>query len=228
MTKVQRHGRLTIFQAAAVDDERLGNAAFRVLAALGTYSDENGWCFPTQNTLASRLRITRQAVSKSLHQLEELGYITIHFQYGEDRAQRGSKYRLCLDFLPESPPQPDVTPPQRHVAPPATSEVAPPATSEVAHNVPSKRPKLTRGVDADSFAPTSLDLAWATKEYPEVDLRLQTEMFLDHARATARIIVDWSAAWKNWIRKAPQFSPRSTAHRTQADHNSARSGRLVH
>lgn len=223
----QRHGRLTIFQAAAVDDERLGNAAFRVLAALGTYSDENGWCFPTQNTLAARLRITRQAVSKSLHQLEELGYITIHFQYADDKAQKGSKYRLCLDYLPERPPQPDVAPPQPDIAPPATSEVAPPATSEVAHNVPSKRPKITRAMDPDSFAPTPLDLKWARQQYPDVDIGLQTDMFLDHARATGRIVKDWSAAWKNWIRKAPQFSLRATTYKSQADHNSARSGRVV-
>lgn len=226
MTK-QRHGRLTIFQAAAVDDERLGNAAFRVLAALGTYSDEHGWCFPTQNTLATRLRITRQAVSKSLHQLEELGYITIHYQYGEDKAQRGSKYRLCLDYLPEIPPQPEVAPQQRDIAPPATSEVAPPATSEVAHNVPRERPKRTRGMTADEFHPTVGDLAWAAKQYPEVDIGLQTEMFLDHARATARVIADWSAAWKNWIRKAPQFSPSAYHRKTQADHNSARQSRPV-
>ena len=161
----QHSGRLTIFQSCAIDDKRVGAAAFRVLATLGTYSDERGWCWPSQATIAKRLGISRQAVNTQIKLLEELGYIEVHHQFDkETKAQRSSRYRLTLDYelrdefrrlpLPceEDTPQCDVDTVQPDIAPPATSEVAPPATSEVAPltthvNDPKEReidPKLVR------------------------------------------------------------------------------------
>lgn len=132
VTTRQHSGRLTIFQAAAVDDPRLGHAAFRVLAALGTYSDREGWCYPSQPTVAKRLGITRQAVAKSLGHLASLGYLEIHHQHDERGAQKASRYRLLLDNFPVAcdavAPQPDVAPEQPDVAP-EQPEVAGGATS---------------------------------------------------------------------------------------------------
>ena len=153
----QHSGRLTIFQSCAIDDKRVGAAAFRVLATLGTYSDERGWCWPSQATIAKRLGISRQAVNTQIKLLEELGYIEVHHQFDkETKAQRSSRYRLTLDYelrdefrrlpLPceEDTPQCDVDTVQPDIAPPATSEVAP-LTTHV--NNPKEReidPKLVR------------------------------------------------------------------------------------
>lgn len=104
-------GRVSIFPSAAVTDKRLGSAAFRVLAALGRHGDKNGWCFPSQKTLADDLGITRQAVSKSIQQLVALGYVTIKEQHRADGSRSVNLYRVVLDF-DESPPQPDVDTPQ--------------------------------------------------------------------------------------------------------------------
>lgn len=144
-------GRLSIFQACAIDDKRMGAAAFRVLACLGTYSDERGWCRPKQSTIGKRLGISRQAVQKQIRTLVELGYLEVHHRFDKDtHAQRSSMYRLVLDYqledanrrlpLPavedddagEEQVQPDVDTPQPEIAPGATLEVAPPATSRVA------------------------------------------------------------------------------------------------
>jgi hypothetical protein len=158
------NGRLTIFQSAAIDDQRLGNAAFRVLAALGSYADANGVCFPSQATIAGRLKVSRQAVAKCLAQLESLGYIAVTHQFGPNGAKRNSLYRL--NFAIAAPTQPDVASPtqpevaetQPQVAPtqpqkllptqpitlhPTQPEVATHATSEVAYNVPSNDPIVT-------------------------------------------------------------------------------------
>lgn len=215
----QQHGRLTIFQAAAVDDSRLGNAAFRVLAALGTYSDKDGWCYPTQATLASRLSITRQAVNKSLQQLSDLGYITIKPQFNQDGGKRANLYRLNLD-RPAETMQPDVAPMQPEVDTHATPEVASHATyhvashatSEVAYNVPLERPietthskeQVKRAKRPPTPAPDDFPISvemeeWADANCPEVDLPKETRRFLDSARSKGREYADWLAAWRGWM-----------------------------
>lgn len=142
-------GRLSIFQSCAVDDARIGAAAFRVLACLGTHSDAHGWCHPSQTLIAKRLGISRQAVNKQIKILEALGYIEIRQRFNpKTHAQMTSWYRLILDYqLPdefrrlaltddewaEDTLQPDIAPPETsEVSPPATPDIAPPATSEVA------------------------------------------------------------------------------------------------
>ena len=52
--KIQHSGRFSIIPARAIDDPRLGKAALLVLCALGTYSDRDGWSFPTVATLCKR------------------------------------------------------------------------------------------------------------------------------------------------------------------------------
>lgn len=142
-------GRLSIFQACAVDDSRVGAAAFRVLACLGTHSDVHGWCRPSQTLIGQRLGISRQAVNKQIKILETLGYLEIRQRFNpKTKAQLTSWYRLILDYeLPdeyrrlaldvddpdEDTPSPDVAPPETsEVAGPVTPRVAPPATPEVA------------------------------------------------------------------------------------------------
>ena len=74
-TKPPSSGRFSIIPARAIDDPRLGKAALLVLCTLGTYSDRDGWSWPSISTMASRLRVTRRHISNGLRQLGQLGYI---------------------------------------------------------------------------------------------------------------------------------------------------------
>jgi hypothetical protein len=40
-----------------------------------------------------------------------------------------------------------------------------------------------------------------------LNLRLETERFRDHALSVDRKCKDWVAAWRNWMRKAGEFTP---------------------
>jgi DNA-binding MarR family transcriptional regulator len=90
-------GRFAITPARAVEDERLGDAAYRLLACLGTYADKDGWCWPSMPTLADRLGITRQAVQRSIRQLAEIGYIEVEPRHRSDGSQDRNRYRLLFD-----------------------------------------------------------------------------------------------------------------------------------
>ena len=91
------NARFSIIQARAVRDERITPAQFRTLCALGIYGNEEGWCFPNLKTLGDDLNKSKQAVSKDIKALVELGYIEVKYQYRDDGSQRGNLYRLIFD-----------------------------------------------------------------------------------------------------------------------------------
>ncbi len=93
-----RSGRYSKIPDSAVFDQRLGAAALRVLAALGTYANKEGWCWPSQGTLAKRLGISRQAVGRAIKQLAALGYIRSQGQYNQrTQARVQNRYQVRYD-----------------------------------------------------------------------------------------------------------------------------------
>ena len=114
------NARFSITQSAAVEDKRLSSAQFRTLAALGVHGDKEGWCFPKLATFGKKLGKSKQAVSKDIQKLKELGYLEVHPQFREDGSQKHNLYRIVFD----APPQPVVDAP-------STPEIDPPSTPEV-------------------------------------------------------------------------------------------------
>ncbi len=96
MTK-PRSGRFSIVPARAVEDRRLSAPAFRVLAALGTYSDEDGWCWPSFTTLAVQLGTKRQVVHRPVRELAKLGYLESKRTQRRDGGNATNRYRLLFD-----------------------------------------------------------------------------------------------------------------------------------
>lgn len=121
------NARFSILQARAVEDKRITNAQFRTLAALGTFGDKEGWCFPKLKTIADMIGKTRQAVNRDLMHLQNLGYIEIHHQYRPDGGLSSSLYRLVFD----PPVNTTLTPHQPQEFTPVSVTVHTPSTSEV-------------------------------------------------------------------------------------------------
>jgi len=92
-----RSGRFAIVPAQAVEDRRIGNAAFRVLACLGTYADRAGWCWPSAKTIGARLELSRTTVIDHIKALAKLGYLEIHQNRRKDGGAATNAYRLLFD-----------------------------------------------------------------------------------------------------------------------------------
>ncbi len=90
-------GRFSIVPARAVEDRRLSAPAFRVLAALGTYSDKDGWCWPSFTTLAAQLGTKRQVVHRHVRELVKLGYLESKRTQRRDGGNATNRYRLLFD-----------------------------------------------------------------------------------------------------------------------------------
>jgi hypothetical protein len=77
---------------------------------------------------------------------------------------------------------------------------------EVTTSLRSVAPRATRKCP-QSFEVTEVLIAWASEEAPLVDLQRETAKFRDHTFKAAHS--DWDGAWRNWIRRAAEQSPRA-------------------
>lgn len=142
--------RFAIVPARALDDTRLRGGALKVLLALGTYCDRDGWCWPAMQSVADRVGVTRQAVQQHIRDLEALGYVQTKGRVRGDGGQTSNAYRVIFDadlppeFDRATPPQAELapTPPQaQSLHPPQALELAPPASSRACtKNVPMNVP----------------------------------------------------------------------------------------
>jgi hypothetical protein len=96
------NARYSIIAARAVFDVDKDNGItpteLRVLCALGTYTNDEGWCFPNQTTLAERLQITRQTISGAIKKLVAKGYVETEVRTAKGRGKVGYNYRVMLDL----------------------------------------------------------------------------------------------------------------------------------
>lgn len=61
-------------------------------------------------------------------------------------------------------------------------------------------PKRSSRKCPKAWEPSLEQWAWALREFPAVDSRLETAKLRDHTFKAS--IVDWDGAWRNWIRRA--------------------------
>lgn len=102
--------RLSIIPARAAFDLTLTATQIRVLAALGAHSDNEGWCYPHQKTIADKIGATRQTVAAAIAKLVVEGYIEVRAKTAPGRGKVGNLYRVVLDLPPrEDEPQTPVS-----------------------------------------------------------------------------------------------------------------------
>ena len=89
--------RYSIIPANAVWDRRLNHTDLRVLAALGSYTDKQGWCFPSQQELADKVGIHRQRVCAAIKVLTDTGYVVSRPRTDQRRGKIGCEYRVVID-----------------------------------------------------------------------------------------------------------------------------------
>ena len=102
----------SILPKALVYDQRIPDAAFRVLAALGIHTDtETGKCFTSLRTIANGLGKSRQAVHRQTRILADLGVIEIKPRKRGNGSNSSCEYRVLSRQFNDTPRQPDVDTP---------------------------------------------------------------------------------------------------------------------
>jgi hypothetical protein len=90
--------RYSIIPNRAVSDQRLNEKAFRLLGALGTYCDREGWCRLSNVTLANRTGLAPRGVIEGLQSLQDAGYLEAS-QQSADQISRSRRYKIRYDTV---------------------------------------------------------------------------------------------------------------------------------
>lgn len=165
----QQSGRFSTIPARAFVDRRLDNAALRVLGILGCYSNRFGWCFPSLSELAKETGVSRQAISKQVAVLIELGYLKSRVRFRPNGSQTTNKYQIIFDAdtdEDEQIPLPNPTPQLPEVAPQVQLPEVAPRTAQ--KEQPTSLPP-TGGEEASSpakrkFTKAQRDAVWDAYE----------------------------------------------------------------
>ena len=80
---------------------------------------------------------------------------------------------------------------------------------------PADKPPPKRASIPDAFEVTDDLRRWAAENAPSVDLERETARWLDYCRANGKKYLDHHAAWRNWVSRAVDYSPRRPANGAQ-------------
>jgi len=180
-----------------LDHPELDADGLAILAALSTYADEAGVCWPSQATLAAKLKRSRPTVNRLLGRLETLGLVVIEHRSGSNGGRLSCRYRLRL------------TPVAEAAAPPDSGTDSPCPAASQKHHQPEQIPDSLRGrkrsepvalreVPAD-WAPSDADRGWAAGRFPDADLDRHAELFVRRCQAHGYRYRDIGAAWRSWL-----------------------------
>jgi len=191
-----------------LDHPDLDADGLAVLAALSTYADEAGVCWPSQATLADKLKRSRPTVNRILGRLEALGLVGIEHRRSANGGRLSCRYRLALiasngtqdgagvdipaDSSADSPcsaashkqPEPEQIPDTLHRR---ADERAPSASAGGVEPV------------AADWTPPPSDRRWAAERFPDIDLDSHAERFVQQCRAHGYRYRDPAAAWRSWL-----------------------------
>lgn len=195
--------RLSIIPARAVADRELNETCLRVLGQIGTYTDNEGWCYPRQGEIGRELGIGRPAVNRAVAKLAELGYLEVHPQRRKDGGRAANLYRVVLDPPVEisAPAERQTTP---HVPPAiqgvrASSDTYPCASSDTGHDSATSTGDVSPGE-------SSITSHFNESEIPE-DARACSDTSVPRAfdpahSALARLKAEiGNAAFQSWFKR---------------------------
>jgi hypothetical protein len=90
----------------------------------------------------------------------------------------------------------------------AHREVATPSLLENGskENIESRKRRRTKVPLPEPFVVTEQMSRWAGENHPTVHVDNETVKFEDYHRSRGSLMLDWPAAWRNWIRMASSFA----------------------
>lgn len=171
----------------------------------------------TRQELADALATSVRSVDRAMRELEDLGALQVHHRFQGNR-QLPSLYRPLFDepgWEPggggdtgvagdtgDAPGAPPVTHRVRETGDRTERETR--AQTSLLDDEP--QPKATRRKPErpipDGWQPDDRVREWAAENAPGVDVDAEAGRFVDHALSVDRRARDWTAAFRNWLRKA--------------------------
>ncbi|TBB88092.1 helix-turn-helix domain-containing protein [Rhizobium ruizarguesonis] len=200
-------------------DHRLSATDFRLAYRLFSFMDAHtGACFPKQETLAADLGVTDRTVRLVLVNLRACGWLKIEERQLPKGRGRSNFYHFNDPTTGSAFPMNTTN----------TGNGIPHNTSTTGNSAQDFRKKesgapykeehfemntlnreSTKCIPRDQTHPERFkpDLRVAlTAGMDHAEAERQAEIFLDYYRVKGKPVRDWNAAWRNWVRRVPDFA----------------------
>ena len=92
---------------------------------------------------------------------------------------------------------------------PPSENVAETETDSITSNEVIERPRKRATRLPQDWLPPETAITAMGAECPTVNLQAEHRKFIDHFTGNGKTMSDWTAAWRNWIRRASEFAPRN-------------------
>ncbi|MDQ2104662.1 helix-turn-helix domain-containing protein [Azospirillum isscasi] len=185
-----------------LDHPHLDADGFAVLAALATYADDQGICWPSQSTLAAKLKRSRPTINRILQRLDEIGLVEIVHRRGSNGARLSCLYRLRFATADEAAATSAVPVIDRDDSPVNAPCPAPSQEQLHSEQIPDSLSGCTREPlqeVTEDWMPDAADLSWARARFGHVDLARHSEGFVLRCRAHGYRYRNVGAAWRSWL-----------------------------
>jgi hypothetical protein len=205
-----------IVRADWVDHPEIGPDELALLALLSLYANQDGACWPSQSTLADRLKRSRSWVIRVLNRLENLGMVA-RSQRQVAQGRRGTcLYTLvghadAIEGTPSAPRTGNHRDAAHRVAGvaqehrnPANAGLSPEvraggeSQSEIEASGRGGR-SSTKTVPPENWVPSSADHAFAAEHAPDVDVAQFARFFVQSCRSHRYRYADHGAAFRSWL-----------------------------
>ena len=191
--------------AAAVDMDLPPTEKLLLILLANSADDDSGECFPSQQYLSTKSKVSRQTVNRLLKSLAEKGAIQIRHKYRDDGGFRANTY-VVLPLFEGTPcqilRQGGVTQGDRGVSDIATA-IDSHKETVISKQPPSVSPPKGSRLSEDFELPDDWR-DWAKQKRPDLHIPSVFEIFKDHWLSVAGsqgVKRDWLRTWRNWIRR---------------------------
>ncbi|HYG87684.1 MAG TPA: helix-turn-helix domain-containing protein [Azospirillum sp.] len=210
-----------------LDHDDVDADGIAVLSALSTFADRQGRCWPSQTTLAAKLKRSRAWVNKVVARLAEIGLVEVKDRWSESGGRLSSLYVLATDREPsetavsrENTPVTTADTPchdgrQEHRNPEQTLDSLAKRGREPMHEVPG------------DWMPDGDDLAWARSRFGDIDLARHVEGFVLRCQAHGYRYRGIGAAWRAWLMQDVAAGKAPTAKTATTKPSTAKAGTLA-
>ena len=111
----EQRGYWGVIPGEVMHDKELPHAGKLLYLVLSSMAHKNGYCWPSNETLAAELDLSKRRVQQMLVQLQEKGYIRVSVQRAEGTNEVERRYIYCGLFVgKELPPPSGENPPDPH------------------------------------------------------------------------------------------------------------------
>lgn len=194
------HGAYTLLIDACYDRERFP-----------TEDDAIDWCWARSDEEVTAVRFVlskfftldggvyvQQRISEEVGAYKEMAIKNKEIAENREKAKKEGKNGISTKRAPtvnEPPPNQE----------PRTKNQEP----EVPPLIPQGEKKKRKAAIPDQFMVTAEMRTWAATSAPAVNLKTETENFVDYWRGAGGTKLDWVATWRTWMRKSQTDSQRA-------------------